>query len=164
MNVATANNFVFLARKSLWSPFFANFYFIRSRAFTWHYLIFPSLNHRFPKSERITNKILIDRLFREGLSTFSYPFKVLYILHKEPQSHFPSVLITLSKRKIRRAVDRNWIKRRIKEAYRLQKHQMLDQEGNCSVAHLVIIYVAKEKLPYSRIHQKLAEIIQHFRK
>ena len=82
------------------------------------------MNFKLPKSERLHGDKLIKELFNEGSSFFLYPFKVIFLLKKDLEGNTNQVLISVSKKKIRKASARNFIKRRIKEAYRLNKHQL----------------------------------------
>jgi ribonuclease P protein component len=76
----------------------------------------------FRKDEILNKKKLIDRLFAEGNSFFIYPFKVHY-LFAPLETPFPvQVMIIVGKRSFSLAVDRNRVRRQIREVYRLNKH------------------------------------------
>src|SRR5690554_3940721 len=79
------------------------------------------MNYRLQKNERLHSKKSIKELFEKGSSFFLYPFKVVYLPLGPTRSETNQVLFSVSKRKIRRAIDRNYIKRRMKEGYRLNK-------------------------------------------
>ena len=81
--------------------------------------------YTFKKEERLCNKKLIDELFHNGSSFLCYPFKVSWLLVDEPAQFPAQVLFSVSKKRYKRAVDRNLIKRRMREAYRLHKQQHL---------------------------------------
>ena len=107
--------------------------------------------HTFRKEERLNKEKWIQELFTKGSSFHLYPFKVLYLPNPESGARLHQVLISVSSRKFKRAVDRNKIKRRIREAYRLHKQ-------NISAAQpwlIAYIYIAKEILPSAVIHEKL---------
>jgi len=113
----------------------------------------------FPKKEKLTSKVIIDRIFKEGRSKFKYPFRILFLsdpLYKEP---FPQVLISVSKRNFKRAVDRNRIKRLIREAYRLQKHELLGLFSD-KPSYIAILYTAKEEISLEELKKKLYLIIK----
>jgi ribonuclease P protein component len=79
----------------------------------------------FPKSERLSWKRHIDRLFAEGKSFVSFPLRVIYLpVRKEPAVATVTVLVSVSKRKLRHAADRNFVKRRMRESYRLRKQDV----------------------------------------
>ena len=113
------------------------------------------------KKERLSSKKLIDQLFTEGKTFFSYPFKVFY-LFKETEEEFPvQVLITVSKKNFKKAVDRNKIKRLVREGYRKNKLLLHDylNEKNKSVL-LGLVYVGETILLSQEIEQKLILILQ----
>jgi ribonuclease P protein component len=108
----------------------------------------------FKKEERLCSKKLIDQLFREGSSFNLYPLRFIYIKQLPPTAIVPQVLISVSKRNFKKAVDRNRLKRQIREAYR-QNKTILQTEGQSSIQLLGILYIAKEKKPFKIIQKKL---------
>lgn len=114
----------------------------------------------FKKEERLCNKRLIDQLFHKGSSFHLYPFRLTFLPSKEiivPAQ----VLIAVPKRRFKRAVDRNLLKRRIREGYRILKrnflYDFLDQQ---QVSILFSIqYIGKEIHDYEFIELKLKEIL-----
>lgn len=102
----------------------------------------------FRKNERLSKEKWIQELFEKGSSFYLHPFKIIYRIH--PDSSLPNqVLITVSSRQFKKAVDRNVIKRRIREAYRTQK-TVLKQ----SSVIFAFVYTAKEILPFSELKSK----------
>jgi ribonuclease P protein component len=77
------------------------------------------------KEERLCNKKLIEGLYHSGSSFLCYPFKASWVFIDGPQQFPVQILFSVSKRRFKRAVDRNLIKRRMREAYRLNKQQYL---------------------------------------
>jgi ribonuclease P protein component len=121
------------------------------------------MNTTFSKAERLNSKKIIDKLFEKGSektnSVFLYPFRVVY-LSDEPEKVEPiSIIISVSKRSFKKAVDRNLVKRRIREAYRLNKHFFtLNQSGKLP-SSIAWVYVGKEILPFATIEAKLKVIL-----
>lgn len=84
------------------------------------------------KSERLDKKKVIDKMFSGGARSFSvFPLRVVYLPVEELEAPV-SILVSVSKRRFKRAVKRNRVKRQIREAYRKNKHgllQTLQDEG-----------------------------------
>lgn len=77
------------------------------------------------KSERLNKKLVIDRLFAGGSkSLLAFPLRVVY-MPVEPEGERVSILISVPKKRFRRAVKRNRIKRQVREAYRKNKFTLL---------------------------------------
>lgn len=96
----------------------------------------------------------VDHLFNTGKSIFKYPFKIIYLSSANDSD--PSMFyftVTVSKRNLKKAVDRNKIKRRTREAIR---HNLplfdLDSDKDYQV---VCMYIAKEVLDYQVIEKSI---------
>ncbi|HHU97804.1 MAG: ribonuclease P protein component [Bacteroidota bacterium] len=76
----------------------------------------------FTKEERVTGKRRIETLFAQGNSFMAYPFRVIYLERVPYPLTLASILITVPKKRVRSAVQRNRVKRLAREAYRLNKH------------------------------------------
>jgi ribonuclease P protein component len=112
--------------------------------------------YTFPKEEHLCRKKLIDELFSGRGSSFGvYPLRLIWLKAEQPTTAPPQVLISVSKRTFKRAVDRNYLKRLIREAYRLNKYQLLEAEGGHPVSVLGLLYTGKEKKPLAFIEKKL---------
>ncbi len=94
----------------------------------------------FRKSERLCSKKAIADLFGNGKSFYSFPFQIIWTI-AESETEFPAqVAISVSKRIFRRAVKRNLIRRRIREAYRKNKHILYNflVNNNTKIAFIII--------------------------
>jgi len=103
---------------------------------------------RFKKTERLSKEKWIQELFEKGSSFYLFPFKIIYLKH--PESTLPNqILISVPSRQFKKAVDRNLIKRRIREAYRTQKSNLTQP------LIFAIVYTAREILPFSEVKTKI---------
>ncbi len=118
--------------------------------FTYDYS--PAMNYQLPKSERLHAEKSIKELFNEGSSFFLFPFKVQFFVKNGVPTGTRQVLFSVSKRKLKKAVDRNFVKRRMKEAYRLNK-DLLSLEN--IELNLGLIYVAGNLMEFSEIQPKI---------
>ena len=119
------------------------------------------MKQTFKKSERLNSKKQIEQLFFKGRSFFQFPFKVLYISEEAADFELPKILVTVSKRNIKRAVDRNKIKRLVREAYRKNKFSFIGSlKKNDSFVVFGLIYTAKTILSYAEIEKKIILILQ----
>ena len=117
--------------------------------------------YTFKKEERLCNKRLIDKLFHNGSSFLCYPFKASWLFNSEPQLFPAQILFSVSKKRYKHAVDRNLIKRCMRESYRLHKQECL---YNLLVAAdktivLSVGYIGKEIVPYSVIEKKMLKLL-----
>lgn len=112
----------------------------------------------FQKQERLHKEKLIQELFEKGSSFYLYPFKVL--VKRNPDDSFPvhQVMISVSRRNFRKAVDRNLLKRRIRESFRLNKN-LLPVTPKYVIAY---IYTAKEILTFAQIQERLVKTLNRF--
>ena len=131
-------------------------------------------NSYFPKTERLKSKKKIQELFSGSSSFFLYPIRTLFLYpdinvpKEEPISrtyhsgiiHFPEILISIPKRNSKKAVDRNRLKRQIKEAYRLNK--TLLSESKKMPSQIVFIYISKKKESYKYISDCIINLLKRF--
>jgi len=119
----------------------------------------------FKKTERLKSKKRIDRLFKKGQSFSQYPLRIVWtsIVDDFPMEFPVQFALSVPKRAFSKAVDRNRLRRQIREAYRLQKHHLYialkDSEQRYA---MMFIYQAKEKLPYQQIETAMQKIIKRF--
>ena len=117
------------------------------------------MKQTFKKEERLTNKKTFDELFNSGKSISVSPFKILW---SEGQGvNQTQVGIAVPKKSFAKAVQRNKLKRRIREAYRKNKHLLYAflEKKNLHIA-MMVIYTDKEELSYKEIEQKMVVSLQ----
>jgi ribonuclease P protein component len=108
------------------------------------------IDFSFQKAERLCSKKIIDKLFLEGKSVFSFPLKIGYLETPLPSSFPVQAAFTVGKRNFKRAVQRNLIKRRMREAYRLNKSNFYTEFEEKQVA-VFFIFTGKTIPEYKQI-------------
>jgi len=121
--------------------------------------------YTFKKEERLCSKKLIEELFHNGSSFLLYPFRIVWLPHALPAEVPVQVVINVPKRRFKKAVDRNLIKRRIREVYRLNKSAELYSylEPHSAQLLLGIHYVGKDIAVYELIERKLKLVLVQLR-
>jgi ribonuclease P protein component len=133
----------------------------------------------FSKSERLGNYRLQQLLFRKGSAFFSHPFRVVFLLahRNDPEvipasrrlplpgsARFPSparMMVSVPARKLRRAVDRNRVKRLVKEAYRKNKSGFYSfLNGRHEICLIAFVYAAREVLPGQEVEKGIIRSLQ----
>ncbi|MDR0574116.1 MAG: ribonuclease P protein component [Tannerella sp.] len=118
----------------------------------------------FPKSERLFLKKDIDRLFNSGQSFISYPLRVVYLSDVGDNSSQSgiSVLVSVPKKRIKRAVKRNRIKRLIRETFRLNKRVIIPHYRlNGKYLHIAFMYVCNEVLSCTDIEKAMLKALKN---
>lgn len=117
------------------------------------------MDFRLRPQERLKSKILIEELFKSGKGFVSYPIKIQY-LAQNTQQH--KVAFSVPKRNFKRAVDRNRIKRLMREAYRLNK-AIINQE-DMSKQTIFFIYLAKDIPTYKVLEKAIQNSLKKLHK
>lgn len=115
----------------------------------------------FSKDERLTSKRLFTQLLHSGTSFFVHPFKVVWLDAGHEGSKPVQVAISVPKKKFKRAVDRNRVKRLTREAWRKNKQQLYDvlvHKERKGV--LLLVYTANTQPVYIELEGKIKFIIQ----
>lgn len=113
------------------------------------------------KAERLNSKILIGKMFTGGSHSFSiYPLRVVYMPLEEQREAPVSILVSVSKKRFKRAVKRNRVKRQVREAYRKNKQDlcMLFSEKQQSIA-VAFIYLSDQLVSSVEIEEKMRTLL-----
>lgn len=114
----------------------------------------------YPKKEKLKSKKRIDQLFAEGQSVSSFPLRLVYLGTTFDDDVLVKTGVSVSKRHFKKAVDRNRIKRLLREAYRLNKPLLFN---NLTTQHaFMILYIGKEKPTYTQVETRMKRLFDKF--
>ena len=114
------------------------------------------MKYSFSKVEHLCGEKKITRLHTEGSAFIVYPLRVVYFLLPEEDEFPAKVMVSVPKKRFKRAVKRNRLKRLLRETYRLNKYILLDTliEKNMQ-AHVSFQYVSDEELSFDYIQKRM---------
>ena len=119
------------------------------------------MDYKLNKDEKLCSRTAVNLLFDEGKSLMAFPLRAAYRLR--PQGDHPvQFLISIPKKRIRHAVQRVTLRRRVREAYRLTRRELLVPElmqSGCGV-DIAFVYLDSTPAPYSTIHEKMTSLLQ----
>ena len=118
------------------------------------------MNFTYPNHEKLKSKTTIDSLFSEGKSVSKYPLRLVYVENTEPNAEVIKMGVSVSKKYFKKAVDRNYFKRLLRETYRLNKAILL--ENNEKKYAFMFFYQTKDRLSYEEIELKTKQLFQKF--
>jgi len=135
-----------------------------------------NLSFSFHKKERLCGEIRINELFGKGKAFTVFPFRVVFCKKEKEASTVrlcsltaslsdrktpAKILISVPKKRIKRANVRNLVKRRIRESYRLHKHSLYSAlETKDFSLDFALLYLAGEPLDFSQMEAKMIEVIE----
>ncbi|MBU8891162.1 MAG: ribonuclease P protein component [Bacteroidales bacterium] len=114
------------------------------------------------KEERLKSRKSIEYLFTNGNVINHFPLKLLFgISENKEHEYLAKIAVSVSKRNYKRAVDRNHIKRKLREAYRKNKQSLHDYLAKTNQnVYFIVIYVAKEDIQYQVIENEMKLLIE----
>ena len=122
------------------------------------------MNFTYPKNEKLKSKITIGLLFSEGKSVSKYPLRLVYysgsLENSETSGQKIKMGVSVSKKHFKKAVDRNYFKRVLRETYRLNKHLLLDNLDKPYA--FMLFYQSKDRLSYEEINTKTIQLFEKF--
>lgn len=118
------------------------------------------MDYKLSKEEKLRSRTSVERLFSEGKSLMAFPLRAVYRL-RQPGEAPAQFLITIPKKRIRKAVMRVTLRRRTREAYRLNRRQLLHEplaHLDCGV-DMAFIYLDNKPAPYGVISDKVTNLL-----
>ncbi|MDW5288949.1 ribonuclease P protein component [Formosa sp. PL04] len=120
------------------------------------------MKQTYGKTEKLKSKIIIEKLFSEGKTVSAYPLRLVYLKTALTENVSIQTGVSVSKRNFKLAVDRNRIKRLLREAYRLNKNKHFDTIT--SQYAFMILYFGKDIPTYDFVEKKISTLFEKFSK
>lgn len=116
----------------------------------------------FPKKEKLKHKKLFEQLFAEGKSISAFPVRLLYVKTQFEDGSLVKVGVVAPKKKFKGAVQRNRVKRQLREAYRLNKHLVFNNmEGNYA---FLFLYLSTTMPNHNEVDLAIEKLLKAFQK
>jgi ribonuclease P protein component len=114
------------------------------------------VNHTFKKEEHLCSRKAFETLLKDGSSLFCFPFRIVWMKTDYPLTCAAQVAFAVPKKRFKQAHKRNLIKRRLREAYRLNKQTLYRFLTDHEIrVQFLIVYIAPEILTYHEIEPKI---------
>ena len=122
------------------------------------------MDFTYPKNQKLKSKKTIDLLFSEGVSVSKYPLRLVFVESNYgldfSKNEKLKVGVSVSKKNFKKAVDRNYFKRLLREAYRLNKHILLENiQKNYAI---MFFYQTKDRRTFKEINLKMIQLFEKF--
>ena len=114
----------------------------------------------YPKHEKLKSRLTIGLMFTEGKSVSKYPLRLVYVPLQDNETGVIKMGVSVSKKYFKKAVDRNYFKRILRETYRHNKHFLLQNTGKRYA--LMFMYQTKDRLSYEEINSKTIQLFEKF--
>lgn len=114
----------------------------------------------YPKSEKLKSRNTIDLMFKSGKSVSKYPLRLVFIKGDFEEEQLLKTGVSVSKKYFKKAVDRNYFKRVLRETYRLNKHMLTEEL--VEKYSIMILYQSKDRLNYEEINLKTVQLFEKF--
>lgn len=114
----------------------------------------------YPKNEKLKSRNTIDVLFTQGKSVSKFPLRLVYLPLHLDQDEKIKIGVSVSKKHFKKASDRNYYKRVLRECYRLNKHLLVDQLDKPYA--MMLLYQSKDPLDFAEINTKTVLLFQKF--
>lgn len=117
------------------------------------------MGNDYPKNEKLKSRNTIDALFSDGKSVSKYPLRLVY-LAQPAGADLVKMGVSVSKKYFKKAVDRNYFKRLLRESYRLNKSLLLENLENEYA--FMLLYQTKDRLTFAEIQTKTVQLFEKF--
>lgn len=117
----------------------------------------------FSKKERVVSKKLIESLFEKGdsHSLAAFPLRVVYLQRERPQGEMPvQILISVPKKRFKHAIDRNRVKRQVRESYRYNKQAVWDIIPEDKQLLIAFIWLSDRHYPTDEVQKRVVTLLQ----
>ncbi len=118
------------------------------------------MNFTYSKAEKLKSKTTIDLLFSKGKSVSKYPLRLVYFEGNFGEDIPIKMGVSVSKKHFKKAVDRNYFKRVLRESYRLHKHLLLN--NLTTPFSFMFLYQSKDRLAFEEINKKTIQLFEKF--
>jgi len=115
----------------------------------------------FKKEERLTGHAALEHVYTKGKHVHTNSIKIIFV--EVPQSEQPAcrVVFSVPKRSFKKAVDRNLVKRRMREVYRHHKHLLYKHLAEKQKhIHIYLIYTSRQIMPFDELQENLVQALQ----
>lgn len=119
-------------------------------------------NYSLGKEERLKSGLAIQDLLKNGKAVSEFPLKIYWSISNGHRQKFPArVAVSVPKHKFKRAVDRNLMKRRIRESYRQNKNLIYDPLLNRGLKiEMIILFLSDEFIPFDNLDARIRELLR----
>ncbi|MES2545294.1 MAG: ribonuclease P protein component [Bacteroidota bacterium] len=118
------------------------------------------MSFTYPKIEKLKSKNTIDLLFSEGKTVSKYPLRLVFVPTVFGEDTPLKMGVSVSKKHFKKAVDRNYFKRVLRETYRLNKHLLIENINKPYA--FMFLYQTKDRLSYEEINTKTIQLFEKF--
>jgi len=118
------------------------------------------MSFNYPKHEKLKSQKQIDLLFSDGKSVSKYPLRLVFAPVELENDEKIKFGVSVSKKYFKKAVDRNYYKRLLRECYRLNKKILLENIDKPYV--MMFFYQSKEAMTFEEMHSKTVLLFEKF--